>query len=72
MTAFPWRALMAFGLGRLGLASAEFWALTPRELAAAAEGVLGVPGRPPDREALARLMTRYPDSPGGPDADPGR
>ena len=68
MSGFPWREAMAFGLGRLGLPSAAFWALTPRELAAAAEGVFGVRGRPPDRDALSTLMARYPDSPGGADA----
>ena len=68
---FPWRRAMAFGLGRLRLSSADFWAMTPRELAAAAEGVFGVAVAPVDRETLSRLMNRFPDRPGGQHADPG-
>lgn len=53
---------MAFGLGRLGLAPAQFWQLTPRELAAAVAGLSGRAGRPPlGREDLARLMAAHPD-----------
>ena len=52
---------MAFGFGRLKLSSAKFWAMTPRELAAAIEGLAGSTGAPLDRAALDRLMTRYPD-----------
>ena len=60
---FPWRALMAFGFGRLGLPSDAFWAMTPRELAAAAEG-LGVGGGAPlARATLDALMRRFPDTP---------
>jgi uncharacterized phage protein (TIGR02216 family) len=68
---FPWRRAMACGLGRLGLSSADFWALTPRELAAAAEGAFGAAVLPTDRETLSRLMNRFPDRPGGQHADPG-
>ena len=35
MTAFPWNAAMQFGFGVLKLSARDFWALTPRELAAA-------------------------------------
>ena len=59
--AFPWRQAMAFGLGRLRLSSRDFWAMTPRELAAAVEGLVGVPPAPLDRQALEALMLRYPD-----------
>lgn len=59
--AFPWRSMMAFGFGPLGLSSAAFWAMTPRELAAAVEGMLGVPGGPTDRTTLDGLMNRFPD-----------
>jgi uncharacterized phage protein (TIGR02216 family) len=52
---------MAFGLGRLKLSSAEFWALTPRELAAAVEGEIGSFAAPLDRAALDALIARYPD-----------
>lgn len=58
---FPWRELMAVGFGRLRLDSAAFWAMTPRELAAAIEGLTGVRGTPPDRARLEALMRRYPD-----------
>ena len=54
---------MAMGLGILRLESRAFWALTPREFAAAARAVLG-PTRSPDlprRADLASLMTRFPD-----------
>ncbi len=58
---FPWRQMMAVGLGRLRLPSRDFWAMTPRELAAAVEGAFGVPDVPPGRAALESLMQRYPD-----------
>ncbi len=56
-SAFPWDAAMRFCLGRLGWTPATFWAVTPRELAAALP-------RPPDRSAPARrdleaLIVRY-------------
>jgi uncharacterized phage protein (TIGR02216 family) len=54
---------MALGLGRLGLAPAHFWALTPRELERALAGAAGLaPFQSPlDRTALEELMRRYPD-----------
>ena len=56
-----WPALMAFGLGTLRLAPQAFWAMTPRELAAAAR-VHHPPAPPPmDADALASLRARYPD-----------
>jgi uncharacterized phage protein (TIGR02216 family) len=58
---FPWRQVMAVGFGGLGLSSRDFWAMTPRELAAAVDGVFGMAGEPPDRTTLETLMTRYPD-----------
>lgn len=60
---FPWRELMALGMGRLRLDSAAFWAMTPRELAAAIEGLNGIRGAPPDRAMLDALMRRFPDAP---------
>jgi len=59
---FPWRQAMAFGFGRLALSSAAFWALTPRELAAAIEGTIGSFAPPLDRATLEQLIARYPDS----------
>jgi uncharacterized phage protein (TIGR02216 family) len=49
------------GFGVLRLSSREFWGLTPRELAAAFEGVAGRRGGAPDRSELGRMMERYPD-----------
>ena len=59
---FPWSAAMRFGLGVLRLAPAQFWAMTPRELAAAmgAWGA-GAPA-PPHRRSLDRMLDDFPDS----------
>ncbi|HEX7072584.1 MAG TPA: phage tail assembly chaperone [Hyphomicrobiaceae bacterium] len=53
---------MAAGLGLLRLPPAAFWAMTPKELAAAL-GALHGPARidPPSRTELRRLMQAYPD-----------
>lgn len=55
---------MATGLGLLGLSPRDFWAMTPREYAAAARGRFGPP---PSEAALRRidldaLMHRFPDT----------
>nr|WP_267213129.1 rcc01693 family protein [Chelatococcus asaccharovorans] len=62
----PWDAVMAFGLGVLRLAPTEFWAMTPRELAAAIEGHTGrgLRSTPLGRERLAQLMAAFPDEAG--------
>ena len=54
---------MQFGLGVLGLSSAEFWALTPKELGIAMSAHHGelVPPEPLGRTDLAALMERFPD-----------
>ncbi len=52
---------MAFGFGTLRLASRDFWAMTPRELAAAIEGVSGRRAAPMDRAAFEALAARFPD-----------
>lgn len=52
---------MAFGLGELRLAPKEFWAMTPRELAAAAHHLGRSSVAPLTRVQLHALMTRYPD-----------
>jgi uncharacterized phage protein (TIGR02216 family) len=52
---------MAFGFGVLRLSSREFWSLSPRELAAAAEGVYGVAPGAPSRAVLRELMRNFPD-----------
>ena len=62
MRAFPWDEAMRLGFGVLRLSSREFWGLTPRELAAAFEGVSGrAPGGAPGRDVLAGLMAAFPD-----------
>lgn len=55
---------MAFGLGVLKLAPRDFWAMTPRELAAALAGALPQARRtaPMQRETFARLMRAHPDA----------
>jgi uncharacterized phage protein (TIGR02216 family) len=53
---------MAAGLGRLRLPPSEFWSMTPRELASALRGGLGLAlERPMARGDLGRLMARFPD-----------
>lgn len=58
---FPWREAMAIGFGVLKLSSREFWSLTPRELAAAIEGLTGGTSAPMDRAAFDDLARRFPD-----------
>ena len=61
-SAFPWNEAMRLGFGVLRLSSKEFWGLTPRELAAAFEGVSGrTRGGAPGRDVLAGLMAAFPD-----------
>lgn len=52
---------MGVGLGLLRLSPGDFWAMTPREFAAACG--LGVSGgsAAPARDELARLMAEFPD-----------
>jgi uncharacterized phage protein (TIGR02216 family) len=62
MSGFPWAEAMRFGFGTLRLGAREFWGLTPRELAAAFEGVAGrTRPRPPERATIDRLMAAFPD-----------
>lgn len=55
---FPWRRMMELGLGVLRLSPADFWAATPREIAAAfpqrAASVLA-------RADFDELMQQFPD-----------
>lgn len=55
---------MAAGLGLLRLPPAQFWSMTPKELATALRVVLdpSAVAQPPARADLARLMARYPDT----------
>ena len=53
---------MAFGLGGLRWSPQEFWRATPRELAAAAQGLRGgAPVAAPSASDLAALMHAFPD-----------
>ncbi|MEZ5851829.1 MAG: phage tail assembly chaperone [Hyphomicrobiaceae bacterium] len=54
---------MAFGFGVLRLAPAHFWSLTPRELAHAVRGYLGLSasGGSMTRRDLDALSRRFPD-----------
>ncbi|GAC1333162.1 MAG: hypothetical protein NVSMB26_13890 [Beijerinckiaceae bacterium] len=53
---------MAFGLGVLRLSSGDFWAMTPRELNGAFEGIYGRRSAPPRLADFAGLMAAFPDS----------
>ena len=59
--AVDWDALMRVGLGRLRLAPETFWAMSPREFAAAVEGALGTAAAPMTAGRLRDLMAAYPD-----------
>ena len=59
---FLWDEAMAFGFGCLRWSPQEFWRATPRELAAAAQGVRGgAPVAAPSARDLAALMQAFPD-----------
>jgi uncharacterized phage protein (TIGR02216 family) len=63
-SAFPWDDTMEFGLGVLRWPPAAFWASTPREIAAAARGALGLKRGlhdPPAPGDLAALLAAFPD-----------
>lgn len=59
----PWHEVMRAGFGVLRLSSDQFWAMTPRELEAALQGVYGAPSSltSPAKRDLLNLMKRYPD-----------
>ncbi len=54
-----WNGLMRLGIGRLRLAPETFWAMSPREFAAALDGA-GV-AAPVGRAQLGQLMAKFPD-----------
>lgn len=64
---FPWRHVMAFGLGVLRLSPDSFWRMTPREIHAASEALFGSARTHPDRIGLHELMQMFPDSQRQPD-----
>lgn len=54
--------MIGFGLGVLRLAPADFWAMTPRELAAVIGHLAPVHRSAPlRRDEFAALLNRYPD-----------
>lgn len=57
-----WPGLMRVGLRGLGLTPAEFWRLTPAELALMLGEVAGAP--PLTRARLEELAAQWPDRPG--------
>ncbi|WP_204114644.1 rcc01693 family protein [Shimia biformata] len=59
MPRFDWGALMAAGIGGLGLRPAEFWALTPAELRLMLGRSAGPP--PMSRHRLDDLLKQHPD-----------
>jgi len=61
MKPFPWAEAIGFGLGVLRLPPAQFWTMTPRELALAIRAVRGSAPEPIDRAALDELMQKFPD-----------
>ena len=60
---------MHAGLGHLRLSPTAFWAMTPRELAAALSPPGRLPADPLDRARLSGLMALFPDAPARADAD---
>ncbi len=59
---FPWRRIMGLGLGLLRLPSAQFWAMTPKELEAAVAGITGSDVFPAlSRSGMNELIQQFPD-----------
>ncbi len=54
---FPWARMMWLGLGVLRLSPKEFWAATPREIAAA----FATADAPMTRGSFDELMKKFPD-----------
>jgi uncharacterized phage protein (TIGR02216 family) len=53
--------VLAFGFGVLRLSSRDLWAMTPREVQAAFEGVFGRRSAAPRLADFAELIAAYPD-----------
>ncbi|HEV2513379.1 phage tail assembly chaperone [Bosea sp. (in: a-proteobacteria)] len=58
---FPWREVMAFGLGRLRWTPDAFWAASPHEILAAIEAYRPPEAEAPSRTTLDALMQAHPD-----------
>lgn len=61
LSAFPWETALALGLSVLRWRPRDFWAATPRELAAAAGLQADRFGAALGRADLNRLVAAYPD-----------
>ncbi|ALN73963.1 hypothetical protein M673_14645 [Aureimonas sp. AU20] len=61
VAAFPWDEAMALCFGTLRLSPKDFWALSPRELAALASPLSRARGGGPSRARLGELLQLYPD-----------
>jgi len=59
--AFPWDEAMALCFGTFRLSPRDFWALTPRELAALVAPFARTRTAAPNRERLDQLLALYPD-----------
>lgn len=57
---FPWNEVMTFAFRVLRLSPAEFWALTPRELAWAMQP-FAQPQGAPNRSDFETLCNSFPD-----------
>ena len=60
MSGFDWPGLIRHGLRGLGLAPAEFWALTPAEFLVKL-GYDGAQSAPLNRARLFEMAARFPD-----------
>ena len=60
VSAFPWDAVLALGLGTLRWRPRDLWAATPRELAAAL-GLTRPRAEAMPRAAFERLLAAHPD-----------
>lgn len=58
---FPWDDVIAFGFVVLKFSSAEFWAMTPREISYAMKGFLPHGDSAMTRTAFRDLMQLFPD-----------
>jgi len=52
---------MGLGLGHLRLPPNQFWAMTPKELEAAIDAVLGNAPQPLTRTGMDELIRQFPD-----------
>jgi uncharacterized phage protein (TIGR02216 family) len=58
---FPWQAAFVFGFAVMRLSPQEFWAMTPRELAAAMRAFGHGVHAPPGRAEMEKMIQAFPD-----------